>query len=116
MPASDRIPVTYLYSRACPSHEEGLALLRDAAAEAGVNLELAEVEVTTDDEARARGFAGSPTYLIDGSDPFPAEGPPHVLVHDACRAYVRPGGRIGPLPHHDDLVAAVRAAARKAPA
>ena len=32
---------------------------------------------------------------------------------DACRAYHRPGGRIGPLPDHDDLAAALRAAAKE---
>ncbi len=117
VPPPDRIRVTYLFSRSCPSHEEGLALLRDAASAAGVALDVAEVEVTTDAEARERAFTGSPTYLLDGRDPFPQEGPGHAPVHDACRAYARPGGRIGPLPHLDDLVAAVRdAVAGKAPA
>lgn len=111
MPAPDRIAVTYLFSRSCPSHEEGLALLREAAREAGVALDLDAVEVASDEQAARRGFVGSPTYLIGGRDPFPVDGPPHTPSHDACRAYARPGGRVGPLPHHDDLVAAVRAAA-----
>lgn len=113
MPAPERIAVTYLFSRSCPSHEEGLDLLRAAAAEAGVDLTLEAVEVASDDQARARGFIGSPTYLLEGDDPFPAAEPPHAPVHDACRGYRRPGGRIGPLPHRDDLVAAVRAAAER---
>lgn len=116
MPPPDRIRVTYLFSRSCPSHEEGLALLRDAASAAGVVVDVEPLEITTDAEARERGFTGSPTYLLDGRDPFPGEGPAHAPAHDACRAYARPGGRIGPLPHHDDLVAAVRAAAGKATA
>jgi hypothetical protein len=116
VPERDRIGVTYLFSRSCPSHEEGLALLADAAAAAGVAIDVDAVEVTTDDEARERSFAGSPTYLIAGSDPFPVQDPPHAPSHDACRAYRRPGGRVGPLPHPDDLVAAVRAAAGKASA
>jgi hypothetical protein len=62
------------------------------------------------------GFAGSPTYLLAGRDPFPAEGPAHAPAHDACRAYARPGGRIGPLPHRDDLAEAVRDAAGAVPA
>ena len=69
-----------------------------------------------DDAARELGFTGSPTYLLEGRDPFPAEGPPHAPAYDARRAYARPGGRIGPLPHHDDLVAAVLAAAGRTPA
>jgi hypothetical protein len=117
VPPPDRIRVTYLFSRSCPSHEDGLALLRAAAADAGVGIDLEEVEIATDAQARERAFIGSPTYLLDGRDPFRAEEPAHAPVHDACRAYARPGGRIGPLPHHDDLVAAVRdAAAGKAPA
>jgi hypothetical protein len=116
VPVPDPIAVTYLFSRACPSHEEGLDLLRHAAADAGVAVAVEQVEVATDEQARERGFTGSPTYLLDGRDPFPAEGRAHAPVHDACRAYARPGGRIGPLPHHDDLVAAVRAAAGKGPA
>jgi hypothetical protein len=111
VPAPDRIAVTYLFSRSCPSHEQGLGLLRDAAADAGVAIAVEEVEIASDEQARERGFSGSPTYLIEGRDPFPVEGPPHAAVHDACRAYTGPGGRIGPLPHHDDLVAAVRGAA-----
>ncbi|MGD9572920.1 MAG: hypothetical protein AB7V62_13605 [Thermoleophilia bacterium] len=111
MPAPDRIAVRYLFSRSCPSHEEGLALLRAAAGDAGVDLDLEVVEVTTDAQAGELGFTGSPTYLLAGADPFPHEEPAHAPAHDACRAYARPGGRIGPLPHHDDLVAAVRAAA-----
>jgi hypothetical protein len=111
VPAPDRIEVTYLFSRACPSHEEGLALLREAAEAAGVAIAVEEVEVTSDAQARERAFTGSPTYLLDGRDPFPAEAPGHTPAYDACRAYTRPGGRIGPLPHHDDLAAAVRCAA-----
>ncbi len=34
MPDSDRLAITYLFSRECPSHEEGLSLLAAAAADA----------------------------------------------------------------------------------
>ncbi len=113
MPVSESIPVAYLFSPDCPSHAEGLALLRDAAAAAGVAVEIEAVAIVTDDQARERGFAGSPTYLIDGRDLFAVEGPPHAAVHDACRIYTRPDGRVAPLPHRDDLITAVgRAAAR----
>lgn len=111
MPSPDRIAVTYLFSRSCPSHEQGLALLREAAAAAGVAVAVEPVEVATDEQARELRFAGSPTYLVEGRDPFPVAWPPGAPAHDACRAYARPGGRVGPLPHHDDLVAAVRGAA-----
>ena len=109
-----RLAATYLYSRECPSHEEGLRLLREAAAAQEVELELEVVEVRDDRDAEARGFPGSPTYLLAGRDPFPLEGGGHAPRADACRAYALPGGRIGPLPHPDDLAEALRSAARAA--
>ncbi len=102
--------MTYLFSRACPSHEEGLDLLRAAAGRAGVDLDLTEVEVLTDAQAQEARFPGSPTYLVAGRDPFAPAEPEHAFVFDACRAYARPGGRVGPLPHIDDLAAALGAA------
>ena len=107
------LPVTYLFSRACSSHEEGLEVLRDAAREAGIALDVEVVEVVTHEDAARFGFPGSPTYLAAGRDLFPVEDLGSVPTADACRAYARPGGRIGPLPHRDDLAAALREAARQ---
>jgi hypothetical protein len=100
------VPVMYLFSRACPSHAEGLELLRRAGREAGVELDITVREVLDDAEAERLRFPGSPTYLLRGVDVAP---PPTGVPYrvDACRAYERPGGRIGPLPHLDDLVAAL---------
>ena len=105
------MPVTYLFNRACPSHDEGLELLRRAGREAGVELEITVREVLEDGEAERLRFPGSPTYLVRGIDVAPAPtGVPYRA--DACRAYERPGGRVGPLPHVDDLVVALRAGDR----
>lgn len=107
MPATIR--VDYLFSRACPSHEEGLERLRDAGVAAGVQLDIRVIEIRDDREAADRAFPGSPTYLINGRDlvdPDPVATP----SADACRAYEAPGGRIGPLPHRDTLAAALSAA------
>jgi hypothetical protein len=106
--------MTYLFSRSCPSHEEGLELLREAARASGIDLDVEVVEVLTDDDADRLGFPGSPTYLAAGRDLFPREDLGAAPAAEACRAYARPGGRIGPLPHHDDIAAALREAARKA--
>jgi hypothetical protein len=108
--------VTYLFSRACPSHEEGLEVLREAARAGGIEVDVEVVEVLSDDDAARLGFPGSPTYLAAGNDLFPREDRGHAPTADACRAYARPGGRIGPLPHPDDVAAALRAAAREVPA
>jgi hypothetical protein len=106
--------VTYQFSRACPSHEEGLELLREAARASGVELEVEAVEVASDDDAVRLGFAGSPTYLLAGRDPFPREDLGAAPAAGNCRVYARPGGRFGPLPHRDDLASALREAAREA--
>ena len=111
MPEPVRLRVSYLFSRECPSHEEGLELLREAAERAGVPVAVESVEVRADDEAEALGFVGSPTYLAAGRDLFPVEGPGHAPRADACRVYARSGGRVGPLPEVADLAEALRAAA-----
>ncbi len=113
MPHADRLAVTYLFSRECPSHEEGRALLDAAAAAAGVELAVTALEVRDDAEAERLAFTGSPTYRADGGDLLPDDGPAHAHRFDACRLYHRPGGRAGPLPDHDDLADALRAAARR---
>lgn len=111
MPDTVRLRVTYLFSRECPSHEEGLELLREAAERAGVPVAVESVEVRAHEEAEALGFVGSPTYLAAGRDLLPAEGPAHAPRADACRAYARSGGRLGPLPEVEDLARALGAAA-----
>jgi hypothetical protein len=103
------LSVTYLYNHTCPSHEEGLALLRRAGERAGVALDVEVREVVDDAEAERLRFPGSPTYVVGGRDVAPLpEGVPFAA--EACRAYRLPGGRVGPLPDLDDLVAALAAA------
>jgi hypothetical protein len=108
MPTPPRLAVTYLFSRSCPSHEEGLALLRSAAARAGIEIEVEVVEVLDDAHAERIAFVGSPTYLGGDGDLLPDDSPAHAFQHDACRLYRRPGGRVGPLPDRDDLAGALR--------
>lgn len=102
--------VTYLFSRDCPSHAEGLDLLHEAADAAGVDVDVRPVEVRDDAEAERVRFPGSPTYLVAGDDPFPPEGPAHPFRRDACRLYRTPAG-VAPLPARDDLASALRAGA-----
>jgi hypothetical protein len=103
----EAVAVTFLFNHTCPSHEEGLDLLREAADRAGVTLDVEVREVVDDAEAAALRFPGSPTYLIGGRDL--ADLPEGVPFHaEACRAYRLPGGRIGPLPDLDALVSALK--------
>lgn len=91
------IAVTYLYFPGCPSHEEGLRRLHAAADVADIAISVTPRMIHTDDEAHATGFVGSPTYIIEGRDLVPPT--PHMAFRaDACRTYVQPDGRQGPLP------------------
>lgn len=109
----ETIVVRYLYNESCPSYEEGLARLRAAALEVGGEMVFEEQEITDDAEAERLGFYGSPTYIINGSDPFaPPEGVP--CAAEACRAYTTLDGSISPVPDRDQLLAALTAAAQPA--
>ena len=48
--------------------------------------------IETDEQARMRGFVGSPTFLVDGVDPFAVAGAPTGV---ACRVYPTPNGLSG---------------------
>jgi hypothetical protein len=59
--------------------------------------------VRTDAEAAELGFTGSPTILIDGSDPLPD---PHAIVGLSCRLYWAADGASGS-PTIEQLTAAL---------
>ncbi|WP_026554684.1 hypothetical protein [Arthrobacter sp. 35W] len=66
---------------------------------------LAVREISTDADAEALGFHGSPTFTIDGADLFPADTDPALT----WRVYPTPQGLAGQ-PARESLRAAVRAA------
>jgi hypothetical protein len=98
--------IELLYWDGCPSHPEALELLRDAAARAGRSDEIVLREVTSQAEAEALRFPGSPTIRVDGGDvqPVGPEGPRGLT----CRIYRRRDGTISPLPDRADLREALR--------
>ena len=63
--------------------------------------------VGDDREAAEAGMHGSPTLLVDGTDPFAAPGQPPSL---SCRLYRDATGRAGPVPSVQELRQAVTAA------
>jgi hypothetical protein len=91
----------------CPSHPRALADLREAMGELGMDPEVVVVrEVTSDEQAQAEGFVGSPTIRIDGLDiQPPPEGEPTGLT---CRIYHRRDGRVSPTPDPLDVRGALR--------
>lgn len=91
----------------CPHEAEAVALAERAAAEAGVGVRVRATVVATEAEAQARGFVGSPTFLVEGVDPFAVPG---ASVGVACRVYSTPGGFAG-VPAVDALRVAIVTAA-----
>jgi hypothetical protein len=77
----------------CPNEAPAREVLGRAAQLAGVlDLNLTITVIDSDEEARRRGFIGSPTFLIEGVDPFAVPGAPAAV---ACRVYPSPGGLSG---------------------
>jgi hypothetical protein len=94
--------VEILYWDGCPSHPAALADLRAALVELGrPDVEVTLSEIVTEDQAAARGFIGSPTLRIDGTDLVPA--PPGEPTSLTCRVYRRRDGRYSPIPDPADL-------------
>jgi len=77
----------------CPHEVEAIAAARTAARQAGLGEVAVRITVIdSDEQARDRGFAGSPTFLIDGTDPFASGGAP---VGMTCRIYSTEAGPAG---------------------
>lgn len=92
-----------LYFEGCPNWRAAGQRLRQALDEVG----LSDTAVTfqpVDAGAAANGFAGSPTFIIDGMDLFPTGTQPGGL---SCRRYQTAAGLSG-VPTVVDLVAALR--------
>ena len=108
--------VELLFWAGCPSHPRALADLRSALAETGGDPDAVVVrEITSEAQAAAEGFVGSPTIRVDGADVVPPgpDEPPGLI----CRLFRRRDGRVSPVPDPDDLRDALRRAvpARSAP-
>jgi hypothetical protein len=85
----------------CPKAEPALRLVLDVLAE----LRLGQVRprvivIGSAGEAAERGFTGSPTILLDGTDPF---ADPALLPGLACRVYPGPSGLPSPSELRDAL-------------
>jgi hypothetical protein len=87
--------VELLVTYECPNEGTAVALLRLALNEVGLTgTRVRTTVVTSQEQAERLGFAGSPTILINGNDPFAAPGRSHAAL--ACRIYRGPSGPNGP--------------------
>lgn len=102
--------VSFLYYEDCPSHEVALERLRQVMAEEGIEAEIEVIKVETEEQAQRLCFVGSPTIRIDGRDIDPP--PQGAHYGPTCRAYYLEDGRISPLPSHEMIRRALRAATK----
>lgn len=72
-PYRPNVKVELLWFPGCPNWQETGARLRQAVPLAGVDADVELVEVTTPEDAERLRFRGSPTVLVDGTDPFASE-------------------------------------------
>lgn len=87
----------------CPNSAEAVDAMRRALDRAGFSEAPVDTVVLGSDEEAARvAFGGSPTFLIDGADPFPAQRTRTL----ACRVYVTADGLRG-VPEEAELVSAI---------
>ncbi len=86
-----RMDVTLLYFEDCPNWQTAEGHLELLAQEMP-DLRLSRHLVGTAEEAERVGFAGSPSILIDGIDPFAEPNNPAGL---SCRIYQTPAGPAG---------------------
>lgn len=87
----------------CPNVDVTCQRVLEAAARAGVDVDLIAVEVATLEQARQRGMRGSPTVLVDGRDVVEGDAAPSI----SCRLYVGGNGYDGS-PSLDALERALR--------
>ena len=93
--------IDFLFWRECPSHPEARELLGEVLEKRGVEADVVEREVLTDEEAEELAFPGSPTIRVDGRDVDPdgARARPSLT----CRIYHLPDGRVSPVPSREQL-------------
>ena len=104
----DGMNVELLVVPDCPHEQAAAQLLRTAMADIGLpHMDFRTTVITSQGDADRRGFTGSPTFLVDGSDVFAEAGRPTGL---SCRLYRRPDGVSG-VPGLTELRQALKRAA-----
>ena len=93
------VHINVLHVEDCPHLRVAQQRIAEALTLAGVSATVTDRLVRTEAEALEAGFRGSPTILVDGADPFPADGASGL----SCRLYPTRGGAQG-APTVDQLV------------
>lgn len=101
------ITVSLQYFDDCPNWQTARDRLLDAIDRLGWELFVVDLRrITGYEQAVAEGFRGSPSFLVDGRDPFADH---HVPVGLTCRSYPTEAGPAG-APTLEQLVQALESA------
>ena len=88
----------------CPNEVTAYDLTRASLGELDLHASISTTVIESDEQAHARRFTGSPTFLVNGLDPFVEPG---AAVGVACRVYRTPSGLAG-VPSSEELREALR--------
>lgn len=91
----------------CPHEVTARVMVETVLNDLEVPARISTTVVDSDEQARDIDFVGSPTFLINGQDPF---ADPEATVGLACRIYRTPDGIAG-VPPLSSLHEAIRSAA-----
>lgn len=97
--------ITIALSEGCAHKDQARALLKEAIAEAGVEAEIEEILVRTDEDAKNASVIGSPSIKVEGLDVEYADREPDE-TSNGCRYYNTPAGW-KPLPEKGMILRAI---------
>ena len=102
-----RSKIECLYWKECPSWSRALEDLQGIVKEEGIDpAEIQVSEVTSEDQAAAVDFYGSPTIRVNQQDVQPVSN--HEGARLTCRVYRLRDGRVSPLPDPEDIRSLLR--------
>lgn len=90
----------------CANEEPARRLVEQAFETLGIDGSFLVTVIADEQQAQARAFSGSPTFMVDGADLFADSG---GQVAMACRLYRVDGMAMG-TPSMDDMIAALQRA------
>ncbi|MGZ4948842.1 MAG: DF family (seleno)protein [Halobacteriota archaeon] len=101
--------IDILYHEKCSHYPRAIERVKQVLSEEGIDAEINEIQITSEEEARKYKFFGSPTIRIDDEDLESEEerqkGHDHVL--DSCRIY-NYKGQLYMIPHKEAIRLALR--------
>lgn len=85
----NRMRIEVLHVPDCPNLDRARDRLHEALRTAGISASTHQTEIDSPEAAARVGMRGSPTILVDGTDPFASATPEGSL---SCRLYRTPEG------------------------